>query len=373
MLELERERLATEEARKARALFAVDINQKAREVAELQDVLKERETRLAQAQRAQADLIRKERELGDARREIDLTIEKRVQEDLAAVRSKATQEAEQTLKLKVLEKEEQLASMRRQIEILKLRAEQGSQQLQGEAQELELELLLRAKFPRDAIEPVPKGEFGGDVLHRVKGPLDQYCGTILWETKRTRHWSDAWIDKLKDDQRAAKAELALIISRALPKGVLTFDLIDGVWVSEPRCAVAVATILRQSLIEIAAIRQSLEGQQTKSALIYRYLTSHKFRQRIETIIEKFTDMQADLERERKVTTRLWAKREAQIRGVIESTAGMYGDLQGIAGKALNEVANLELPLLEAPHRGRVKNERKLYAATRKVRSAGDAS
>ena len=119
MLELERERLATEEARKARALFAVDINQKAREVAELQDVLKERETRLAQAQRAQADLIRKERELGDARREIDLTIEKRVQEDLAAVRSKATQEAEQTLKLKVLEKEEQLASMRRQIEILK--------------------------------------------------------------------------------------------------------------------------------------------------------------------------------------------------------------------------------------------------------------
>jgi hypothetical protein len=154
--------------------------------------LNERDKKLAEAQKAQADVIRKQRELDDAKREMDLNIEKKVQASLSAVRDKAKQEAEEGLKLKVLEKETQIASMQRQIEELKRKAEQGSQQLQGEAQELELELVLRTNFPRDNIEPVPKGEFGGDVLHRVKGPLDQHCGTILWESKRTKVPSRGW-------------------------------------------------------------------------------------------------------------------------------------------------------------------------------------
>ena len=153
--------------------------------------------------------------------------------------------------------------MQRQIEELRRKAEQGSQQLQGEAQELELEASLRARFPRDLIEPVPKGEFGGDVLQRVIGPLDQPCGTILWESKRTKNWSDGWLAKLRDDQRKAKADIALIVSSALPKGVHTFDQIDGVWVTDARCAVPVAIALRQSLIELAAARQAREGQQTQ--------------------------------------------------------------------------------------------------------------
>jgi len=252
------------------------------------------------------------------------------------------------LKLRVLEKEEQISSMQRQIEELKRRAEQGSQQLQGEVQEIELESLLRSKFPQDLIEPVPKGEFGGDVLHRVIGPLGQQCGTILWETKRTRNWSDTWLPKLRDDQRAAKAELALIVSQTLPRGVETFDFIDGVWVSDSRCAIPVAMALRQSLVALSAARQAGEGQQTKMELVYQYLTGPRFRHRIEAIVEKFSDMQSDLEKERKATTRLWAKREAQIRGVIESTVGMYGDLQGIAGKSFQEIDGLDMQLLESP-------------------------
>jgi hypothetical protein len=347
-LQIERDRIAVEEGKKARLLAATDLERKTKEIADLEQVLKERDGKLAEAQQAQADLIRKQRELDDAKREMDLTIEKKVQESLGMVRDKAKLEAEEGLRLRVLEKEEQISSMQRQIEELKRRAEQGSQQLQGEVQEIELESLLRSKFPQDLIEPVPKGEFGGDVLHRVIGPLGQQCGTILWETKRTKNWSDTWLPKLRDDQRAAKAELALIVSQTLPRGVDAFDFIDGVWVSDSRCALPVAIALRQSLISLSAARQAGEGQQTKMELVYHYLTGPRFRHRIEAIVEKFSDMQSDLEKERKATTRLWAKREAQIRGVIESTVGMYGDLQGIAGKSFQEIDGLDMQLLESP-------------------------
>lgn len=344
----ERVGIAAEEAKKARLLAASDLDQKTKELVDLQEVLKERDGKLAEAQKAQAELIRKQRELDDAKREMDLTIEKKVQESLVAVRDKAKQEVEEALKLRVLEKEEQISSMQRQIEELKRRAEQGSQQLQGEVQELELEALLRSKFPLDLIEPVPKGEFGGDVLQRVLGVSGQHCGTILWESKRTKNWSDSWLAKLRDDQRSANAELALLISNALPKGVTAFDHVDGVWIAEHRCAIPVAIALRQSLIEIAKVRQAGDGQQTKMELVYEYLTGPRFRHRIEAIVEKFSDMQSDLDKERKATTRLWAKREAQIRGVVEATVGMYGDLQGIAGKALQEIEALSPPALEGP-------------------------
>jgi hypothetical protein len=210
-----REKIAAEEATRARLLVATDLEQKAREAADLRKVLKQRDLKLGQAQKAQAELIRKQCELDDAKREMDLTIERKVQASLVMVRDRAKQEAEVGLKLKVLEREQQIASMQRQIEDLKRKAEQGSQQVQGEALELQLEALLRDRFPRDVIEPVPKGEFGGDFLHRVIGPLGQCCGTILWETKRTKNWSDAWLGKLRDDQRVAKA---LIVTHALPKG-----------------------------------------------------------------------------------------------------------------------------------------------------------
>jgi hypothetical protein len=183
------------------------------------------------------------------------------------------------------------------------------------------------------------------VLHRVAGPLGQPCGTILWESKRTKNWSDGWLAKLREDQRAAKAELAVIVTQILPKDVEAFDLIDNVWVTTPRAAIPVAVALRHSMIELAAARKAGEGQQTKMELVYQYLTGPRFRHRIQAIVEKFTDMHEDLDKERKAMTRLWAKREEQIRGVIESTAGMYGDLQGIAGKTLQEIEGLALPAL----------------------------
>ncbi|MGH8761822.1 MAG: DUF2130 domain-containing protein [Nitrosospira sp.] len=344
-LATERARVIADESRKARLASAVELETKGRELAELQEVLKGRDEKLAAAQKAQAELIKKQRELDDAKRELELTVEKRVQDGLTGVRLQARQEAEEGLKLKVMEKDQTIASMQQKIEELKRRAEQGSQQLQGEVQELALENLLRAKFPFDAIEPVSKGDYGGDILHRVIGTDGQPGGTILWETKRTRNWSDVWLVKLREDQRTAKAEIAIIVSQILPKGVETFEMVDGIWVTHPRAALPVALVLRQSLLELALARQSSEGLQTKAEMVYQYLTGPRFRQRVEAIVEAFSTMQDDLDKERKVIMKQWAKREEQIMRVMGATVGMYGDLQGIAGKSLQEIEGLELKSL----------------------------
>lgn len=344
-LKIDRARITAEESRKSKQAFANDLEQRSREVAELQAILKSQEAKLTEAQKTQADLLRKQRELDDAKRELDLTIEKRVQEGLSVTRQQARKEAEDEQRLKVLEREQTIAAMQKQIEDLKRRSEQGSQQLQGEVQELELENLLRNKFPFDAIEPVPKGEFGGDVLHRVVGPSAQSSGTILWEFKRTKNWSDSWLVKLRDDQRTAKAEIAVIVSQVLPKGVETFDLVEGIWVTHPRAALPVAMILRQSLLELALARQANAGQQTKTDMVYQYLTGPRFRLRVEAIVEAFSTMQEDLDREKRVIMKQWAKRGEQIERVMGATVGMYGDLQGIAGKSLQEIEGLELKSL----------------------------
>jgi hypothetical protein len=344
-LKEERSRVVEEESKKAKQAAANELETKARELADLQEVLKVRDAKLAEAQQAQAELIKKQRELDDAKRELELTVEKRVQEGLGDVREKAKREAEEGLKFKVMEKDQTIASMQQKIEELKQRAEQGSQQLQGEVQELELENLLRLKFPFDYIEPVPKGEFGGDVLQRVVSQGGQPSGTILWETKRTKNWSDGWLVKLREDQRTAKAEFSVLVSHALPKGVDSFDVVDGVWVTSPRAALPVATILRHTLLQVSMARQASEGQQTKTEMIYQYLTGPRFRHRVEAIVEAFSTMQEDLDKERKAIMKQWAKREEQIERVMGATVGMYGDLQGIAGKSLQEIDGLEFQAL----------------------------
>jgi len=342
----ERAKIAADEGKKAKLALSNEIDQKTQEVAELHEILKQKDEKLTEAQKTQADLLKKQRELDDAKRELELTVEKRVSEGLTVTRQQARKEAEDEMKLKVSEKEQTIASMQKKIEELKLKAEQGSQQLQGEVQELELESLLRTKFPHDTIEPVPKGEHGGDALHRVNSPLGQSYGTILWESKRTKNWSDSWLAKLRDDQRTAKAEIAVIISQVLPKGIETFGLIEGVWVALPQAALPVAMALRYTIIEIATARQITDGQQTKAEMLYSYLTGARFRQRVQAIVEAFSNMKEDLDKERKVITKQWAKRDEQIERVMQATVGMYGDMQGIAGKTIQEIEGLEIKVIE---------------------------
>ena len=224
--------------RRQKKLYRLIWLQKEKELAELQAVIEINQVKLAEAQSAQANIIKKERELDDARREIELTVEKGIKDKLIETRERAKREAEESLKLNIAEKDQTISSMQSKIEDLMKKADQGSQQLQGEVQELELEENLRREFSLDVIEPVPKGEFGGDVVQRVVSVSGQPCGMILWESKRTKNWSDGWLPKLREEtlQRAALprqtiAACSSIVSQSLPKGLeATFQTIDGVCV-----------------------------------------------------------------------------------------------------------------------------------------------
>ncbi|WP_342723750.1 DUF2130 domain-containing protein [Bradyrhizobium sp. B097] len=346
LLTAERGQLVATESKKAREAAAAELQAKDAEARELRAMLEANTAKLAEAQQVQAEFLRKERALGTEKRELDLTIEKRVQASVGEIQIKARQEADEAARLRVAERDQTIESMTRTIEELKRKAEQGSQQTQGEVLELELEELLRGRFPTDVIEPIGKGELGADVMQQVNGTIGQPAGIILWESKRTKAWTDGWLAKLRDDQRRCGADVALIISQALPKHLEQFDLLDGVWVAHPRCAVPVAVALRQGLIDVANSRLVQQGQQTKMEQVYQYLTGTRFRQRVDAVVEKFTDMREDLDRERKFISRQWAKRETQILSVIESTVGMVGDLQAIAGQAMPEIPSLEMPLLE---------------------------
>ena len=303
------------------------------------------DTKLAEAQKAQAEALRKERELADRERELDITIEQRISAEAAAIRARAKQESDTDNSLRLLEKDELLRSMQAKIEELKQKAEQGSQQMQGEVQELDLEQQLRSKFPYDAISEVAKGVNGADITQNVSAPSGAACGLIVWESKRTKHWSDGWLVKLRDDGRKAHADALVVVSTALPEelGSSQFGCIDNVWVCSPVAAVSVAFALRATLLAVHNTRQVQAGMATKAEEVYGYVTGPQFKCRIEALVEAFTTMQEDLTAEQKAVQRQWAKRAAQIERVLTSTSGVFGDLQGIAGKALPEPAGLALP------------------------------
>jgi len=342
----EKEKIVLEEKEKAKKLAALDLKKMEDEKLSLEEVLKERETQLQQAHAKELELTRKQRAFDEEKRQLELTIEKRVSVQSEALRAKFKAEADASLDLKLKEKETHISSLNKKIDDLKKRAEQGSQQMQGEVLELALEERLASKFIYDEIVPVPKGVHGGDVVQRVRSPSGQICGSILWETKRTKAWSGSWIAKVKDDQRRAEAEVAVIMSATLPQEVTRFNQVEGVWITDFESALSLAEALRVQLISLANAKVIQEGQGSKMELIYEYLTGPKFKHRVEAIIEKFEDMRGDLDKERKMMTRSWAKREAQIQGVIGSTIGMWGDLEGIAGKSMPEIDGLDIPLLE---------------------------
>jgi hypothetical protein len=342
-LAAERTQIATAEAKKAREQVAGDLAAVRQQLAENEQLLRVREAKLAEAQQVQADALRKQREFEEKTRELEITIETRVQASQAELVAKAKQAAADELKAQVSQKDTQIESLGRTVEELKRKLEQGSQQTQGEAFELELENLLRSKFPLDLIEPVAKGETGGDIVQTINARAGAPAGVILWELKNTKNWSDTWLPKLRDNKRAAKADVALIVSTALPKGIETFDLIDGVYVAHPRCAVPVALTLRQGLSEVTNARTSQAGQQSKAEQVYQYLTGARFKQRIEAVVERFKDMREDIDKERKFMTKAWAKREAQVSAMIDSTVGMVGDLHGIMGQAMPEIEAIEDP------------------------------
>lgn len=343
----DRPAIVAAEAKKARDSVADEITKVQQEKTATEQLLKQREAKLAEAQKNELELRRERQSLQEEKERFELDKQRAIDAERVKIREAAVKDADEQARLKVAEKDKTITDLQVKLQDALRKAEQGSQQLQGEVLELELEALLRSNFPRDTIEPIPKGAFGGDVLHRVIGPLAQPCGTILWESKRTKNWSDGWLAKLREDQRAAKAEAAIIITQTVPKGVEAFDLIEGVWVADQRYAIPVGMAVRHLLVEVASARQAGEGQQTKTELVYQYLTGPRFRLRVQAIVEAFSTMQEDLDKERKAIMKQWDKRREQLDRVMQATVGMYGDLQGIAGKSLQEIEGLDVGLIGA--------------------------
>ena len=329
-----------------KAKLAAELQSKAREEVEidlqaLREELQEKELKLDEAHRLELELRKKERALDDSKKALELDVARKIDAERTAIEEATVKRIAEERRLKDLEKDKQINDMLQQMEILKRKAEQGSQQLQGEVLELDLEAFFKEQFPFDDIQPVPKGMTGADLIQRVHTREGVFCGTIIWESKRTKAWSNGWIDKLKGDQRFAKAEIAVLATDALPKGIQNFGQKDGIWVTNCVSAAGLATALREVLIQVSRAKGAVEGKEEKMEVLFAYLTGPHFKQRVEAIMEAFNTLKSDLDEEKRVTTRRWAKREKQLERIVLNTAGMYGDLQGFIGSSLQSIPALE--------------------------------
>ncbi len=349
LLTVEREtarKAAEEKLKQERVGYERVLEQREAEKAELEEALKAQKEKLDESRKAEADYLKKQRDLDEKLKGADADVERRVTAALGVEQEKAKRDAEAAVRLRLAEKDRVIENQKQQLAEAQRKLEQGSEQLQGEIQELDIGAALRAAFDGDIFERVPKGQSGADLLQRVLGPSGQACGTILWEIKRTSRWNDDWLGKLRQDQREIGAELAVIASQAMPDNIETFEDREGVWIVAPACAVALAMALRAGLINTAAARTASQGQQTKMALLYQYLTGPQFKQRVEGLLEGYRGLREDLETEKRAMNVRWKAREKQLDIVMLATTGMYGDLQGIAGKTMPEIEGLELNLLE---------------------------
>ena len=236
----------------------------------------------------------------------------------------------------------QVQQLKDDIKLASARAEQGSMQLQGEVQELALEELLQHSYPFDNIEEVPKGIRGADCIQHVYNALQQQCGSIVYESKRTKSFANDWIDKLKEDQLSCKADVAILVSQVLPTGMDRFGEKDGVWICTFDEVKSLSFVLREMLLKLYAIKSSQENKGDKMHMLYDYLTSNTFRMQVEAIVEGFSTMKNDLESEKRSMQRIWKQREKQIDKVTTNTIDMYGSIKGIAGNAIQSVRALEL-------------------------------
>lgn len=311
------------------------------ELGDLRAAVAEKDLKLQELQQSELSVRREKREIEAAKMSIDLDVARRMDAERSTIQEDAIRRAQEEHRLKDLEKDRKLQDAVRMNDELRLKLQQGSQQTQGEVLEIELEQLLKTCFPLDDIQPVAKGVRGADVVHRIHTRGGHDCGTILWESKHTKNWSDGWIEKLKDDQRDAKADVAVLVSAVLPKDVSIFGLRQGVWVADHRVIFALATALRNALIEVAVAKICVAGRNEAMDALFRYVTGPEFRQRVEAVIGTFASMQQDLDEEKRVAARRWAKREKQIQRVVENTSSLYGDLQGFLGSSMPAVALLE--------------------------------
>jgi len=332
----EREKLQAEAREQAKAGISVEMQN-------LRNQLADQQKKLTDAQQAELDLRKNQRELESRTKDLELEVARKLDEERNKIADQARQQGAEAERLKLADKDNLIKVLQEQIANLQQRAEQGSMQLQGETLELDLENQLRSAFRFDEVIEVKKGQRGADVQQRVRTNNGLDCGVLLWEAKRAKNWSADWPEKLKEDQREVKAELAVIVTTCPPEGLRGIGQKDGVWVCEPPFALGLAAALRQGLLSTAAQRLQQANRADKMAMLYDHLCSVGFRQHIEAIVESFLGMKEQLDAERRAFARQWKEREQQLEKAITHTAMLYGGIQGIAGReALPEIKTLQL-------------------------------
>ncbi len=336
-LDAERKRLLTEAGRQAEEKLGAQLK-------EQQERIDEQQRKLRAAQDAELALLKEKRELAEAKAGLDLEMARKLEAERQKIADAARQQGAEAERLKLADKDNVIKGLQEQIAALQQRAEQGSMQLQGETLELELESQLRAAFRTDDVSEIKKGQRGADVAQRVRTATGLDCGLILWEAKRAKNWSADWTEKLREDQREAKAELAVIVTTCPPEGIRGLGQMDGVWVCEPPFAVVLAAALRQGLISTAGQRLQNSGRADKMSVLYDYLCGVEFRQHVQAVVEAFLALQEQLTAEQRAFAKQWKEREQQLQKAITHTAMLYGGIQGIAGReALPEIQTLQLP------------------------------
>lgn len=306
----------------------------------LEEQLKSKDAKLDEAMKKEVALRKEKMKLDDEKRAFEAEKLRQLEEAKKAIAEEAAKKAAEDQQYVVAQLKKQLTDATKAKDELARKLEQGSQQTQGEVLELELEELLKAEFPQDDIAPVPKGVTGADIVQTVLNRSGRECGKIVWESKKTKTWSEGWIQKLKDDQRAIKADIAVLVSVALPNGVKGAVFRNGIWICDIKTSIAVATALRMNLEALTRERAMSVGKNEKMEVLYSYLTGVEFRQRVEAIIEAFSSMDVSLKKERTAYEKIWSEREQQLKKVMKNTIGMYGDMSGLV--TLPQIKTLEL-------------------------------
>lgn len=351
--EIEEEALAKLEEKHKKELAQVQekvLAQSAKRIAlEFEDKLKSAQEDLIDKDKRNRQLLEQltqlTEELRKSKREKDeakLEMQKTLALEEDKIRTEAQKKAEEEQHLKIAEKDKQLEMALKEVEDMRRKLQQGSQQLQGEAFELEFESLLQRQYPNDKVEPVGKGVRGGDVIQEVWDARGNYCGKILWELKNTKTWSEGWIDKLKNDKRSINADEAVLISVVLPTDMKSAGYRNGVWVTKREFVIPLADTLRAKAIQLYYVKNSVHAKDEKMEILYSYLSGTEFKHRVEAIIEAFTHMQDEIEKEKRYFSNKWARDEKNIRMVIDNTYGMHGDLKGIIGTMLPHIRGIEL-------------------------------
>jgi len=308
----------------------------------LQKELNEKSEQIKELNRTKAEIEKLKREKGELKVVAEAEAQKKLSETLVAERDKIKKSEEERNELRFKELQKQLEDQKKLTDDMKRKQEQGSMQLQGEVQELAIEEWLVSQFPLDTIEEIKKGARGGDCLQYVNTRTQQNCGSIYYESKRTKDFQPSWIEKFKADIRSKGASVGVLVTEVMPSGLDRMGLKDGIWICNYEEFKGLCAVLRESIVQLNTAVSSQENKGDKMEMLYSYLTNSTFRMQVEAIVEGFTQMKMDLESEKRSMQRIWKQREKQIEKVITNTVEMYGSIKGIAGSAVQSVKALEL-------------------------------